>query len=435
MKISLKLIAAVFSAIIIAGVWGGAVKAAKQKAPVSPALSVISNEVEMIKTGYKGKELSFSPSDFEAALGREKIESIEILSLPSAVSGKLMLGSLEVMKNQKISRANISALKFIPSGNEASECYFEFRADGESYLSVVCSLYLLEKENFAPTVSGIDEGEFNISTYKNIAYFGKMPISDPEDDSVRYEIASYPKRGIIAVSDRENGNFVYTPTKNYTGKDSFTYTVTDKYGNSTDEITINIQVTRSENGTVFEDLIGKSSHNSAILLSDLGIMTGKTYEDRCFFEPDGKVTREEFLVLAMKAVGEDVGDISVGAVSIFSDDEDISAENKPYVIAAYEKGIIKGYPSGKGFAFDPDGEINIAEACVMLSGLLDIDEPLTKPVFSDSDTIPTWAEDAIYTVYEAGFVNIVGGKVNPYGALTRGDTAEIIAGVYLYRAK
>lgn len=105
-------------------------------------------------------------------------------------------------------------------------------------------------------------------TYKNIAVFGNMIADDPEDDILKYEIVSYPKKGILSVTDKYTGEFIYTPTKNYTGKDSFTYTVTDAYGNRSDVIRMDIKISRSEHGTVFDDLIGQNCHNSAIMLSD-----------------------------------------------------------------------------------------------------------------------------------------------------------------------
>lgn len=429
MKKGKKYLAAVSAALMLATAGLGAVSAAEEKASVSPALSIISGNIDMVKTGLCGNEIRFTAKDFEDALGVSELDSVVIISLPSAVSGKLMLGSLEVMKNQTISKANLSALRFVPQSSEKSECNFVFRAGNAQKYDVTCTIHVIESQNFAPTAAGIDADYFQLMTYKNIAVFGNMIADDPEDDILKYEIVSYPKKGILSVTDKYTGEFIYTPTKNYTGKDSFTYTVTDAYGNRSDVIKMDIKISRSEHGTVFDDLIGQNCHNSAIMLSDLGIMTGKIEGEKNIFDPEGSVSRAEFLVMSMKIAGIDISGVSDSAVSVFSDDGNIPSEYKNYVIAAYNMGYIKGYDSDGELVFHPQENVTVAEACVMLNNIINIGKPVTKPVFSDSDSIPSWAEDAISALCAAGIVNTRDGYVMPSEILTRADAAEILAAV------
>ena len=102
--------------------------AREETPPVSPALYVLSRQLGFDKSGLKGFTITFEPSDFEEALGVGRLEEIVIRELPSRSAGKLMLGALEVMKNQTVSRANIGALRFVPNGAAVSGASFRVEA-------------------------------------------------------------------------------------------------------------------------------------------------------------------------------------------------------------------------------------------------------------------------------------------------------------------
>ena len=62
--------------------------------------------------------------------------------------------------------------------------------------------------------------------------------SDPENSNLSLTGNSTPQHGQLAL--KSDGSFVYTPTANYVGGDSFTYTVSD--GLLTDTATVNLTV-------------------------------------------------------------------------------------------------------------------------------------------------------------------------------------------------
>lgn len=70
---------------------------------VSPALSILSRGLGTVKSGLCGSDVRFCDADFSDVLGVDSIGKAVITSLPDASAGKLMLGSLEVMKNQTVS--------------------------------------------------------------------------------------------------------------------------------------------------------------------------------------------------------------------------------------------------------------------------------------------------------------------------------------------
>ncbi len=428
MKKQIKIGAAVLIVLLISTLMASMVFAAEKAPPVSPALTILSQNLHMAKSGVGREEIAFTAADFEEALGVSKVEGIVIRSLPSASAGKLMLGSLEVIKNQTVSKSNLSYLRFVPTG-EGRKAEFVFSASGEGSYAVTCSLYTLDKENYAPTSSGVEEDRFSLHTFKNIAVYGTLPVRDPEGDGLTFEIVSYPLKGLLSLTDRDDGHFVYTPVKNYTGKDTFTYTVTDAYGNRSEEIDMTIRVSASEHGTVFQDMIGHRGHVSAIRLSDQGIMEGRTEGDALVFAPEETVTRAAFLAMVMKTVGIEVEEDEAVA-TVFHDDEEIPTAYRAYVATAYEKGYIRGFEEDGLPVFDPNGAITRAEACVMIGNILDPKVPILKPVFADASEIPAWAEDSMYALGAMGILQgAEDGYVSPHEELNRAEVAEMLSAV------
>ena len=411
---------------VIAAMGGASVAAYGEAVPVSPALAVIAQDLSLTKTGVCGREILFTQEDFTTALGVRSVDEIVIRSLPSPLAGKLMLGSLEVMKNQTVSRDNLSSLRFVPNGKDVSESTFVFTADEETGYEVTCHVRVIAALNFTPTVAEIAEDRFVLKTYRNIAVSGMLPIDDPEDDVLVFEIASYPQKGLLVLTNKNYGEFVYTPMKNFSGTDSFSYVVTDEYGNRSEAITMSVSVGRSESGTVYTDMIGHWGHYGAIRMTDLGLMSGKVVDGAIVFDPDGVVTRAEFLTMTMKAAGITVA--SPSATTVFHDDGEIPVLYKPYVALAYEKGYVEGFEEDGLPMFDPNGTITRAEACVMIQRVMGLESAATKPVFADSVDIPAWAEDAIYALGELGVINGTGdGSVSPNEEINRAQVAVMLA--------
>ena len=388
-----------------------------EQAPVSPALSILSRGLGTVKSGLCGSDVRFCAADFFDVLGVDSIGKTVITSLPDASAGKLMLGSLEVMKNQTVSAENLSALRFVPSDKSEKDCFFTVRTGKDREYDLKCTVRITKDINRAPAA-----GSTAVATYKNIAVSGKMTAADPEGDALTYEVVSGTGKGLLVLNDR-NGGYTSTPMKNYTGRDSFSYRATDAYGNRSETVTVGITVSRSDKGTVFDDMIGNPAHCAAITVSDAGIMTGIGLNGSTLFDPQGKVSRAQFLALAMKTAGCDVSGIGQGTVSVFADDGDIPAEYRPYVIAAYNEGMIS-VPDGNGKDnFDPRGNITVSDALVMLDGILKTEKPAVKPVFAGSDSLKGELADVVSGLYAAG---IIDSAENLSSELTRADAAVLL---------
>jgi len=397
---------------------------------VSPALDVLENELVLAKCGIVSSDINFTAKDFDDALSVKKVESITILSLPLITSGKLMIGSLEVMKNQTISRSNLNNLTFVPASDEVCETSFTFRGNLKNELSydVDCALYVLDSLNFAPTAAMVSESCLSLSTVRNIMICGQMRANDPEGDAVAYEISSYPKKGILTVTDAVNGNYSYTPVSGYVGRDSFTYTACDKYGNRSEEVKVSLKVGKCDSDMVYSDMIGHWAHAAAIRMTELGIMRAASASGGNFFSPAGAISRCEFLVMAMKAAG---CDNKLSAVDTgFADDSAIPQNYKGYVAAACERGYVSGFESDAGKVFCPNNQITRAEAAVILSNILDAKQPVIRPVFADMSGVPAWAGDALCAMNDLGVLRGTGeGYISPYAVINRAQAAQILYAV------
>lgn len=400
-------------------------KSKKSNALLSPALNVIASRMSVSVSAVQGEDITFTASDFDRFLGVDKVKQIVICSLPNKSAGVLMLGQLRVMEGQVIERSNLKDLRFDGEKN-IEEATFTF-SDGTNSYTISCNMYLTDEMNYAPTSVGIDESFFAIRTFKNIAVSSYMKGCDPENDDIKFEVLSNPKKGLLTVLSNESGEYVYQPIKNYTGKDSFTYVCYDKYGNSSPEITVSFTVTGSEDGIVFSDMIGKSEHYGAILMHDSGIITGYKEKDGYVFMPDKEISRCDFLVSAMKAAN--IKADSNLTEPLFNDHNDIDDEYVLYVNTAYKMGVIDGKDADGYTVFCPDESISRAEACVIISRLLKLENAKTEPVFSDVSDVPEYALEAVYALSEMNIIDVVNGRVYPDEIITRADAARMLGAV------
>lgn len=423
MKIFVRAAAVCLAAVMLAG----AALPTGAAEPISPALALLAEEAAMAKSGLQFGEISFSADDFARALNRSAVKSITVLSLPPAAEGKLKLGTTEVYAGQVITRNSLDLLRFVPAADAVTQSAFTFSAEESGY-ALTCALYLLPALNFAPTVALADENALTVSTHRSISCFGSLPAYDPEGDPLTYTIVSAPKKGSVVLTDASSGDYRYTPTAGKTGRDSFRYVVRDKYGNYSAAATVSITITRPKTAVVFADMDGHWAHNAALTMVEAGLMQGRPVGNSVCFAPNEPVSRGEFLVMAMHASGFTNVPAAVGTG--FADDDAIPAAMKGYVAAAVELGYIRGREVDGQSVFCPDDAITRAEAAVMLGNILDAAVPTVKPVFSDADSVPEWAYDALSALNALGVMSGTGsGVIAANAAINRAQAAQILCAV------
>ena len=391
---------------------------------VSPALSIIAEDNGMAMAGLIGNSIQFDAEDFARALNVSQITSIEITEVPPVSAGELRIGETVVNSGTEISASSLKLMTYTASSNASTRATFRFRPEGAGY-DMPCELYLLSRMNYAPTLDTVSENYLDVSTHRNITLYGTLPCHDPDGDETIIEIVSYPESGSLILTDKRTGEYTYTPTEGYSGKDSFVYVARDIYGNYSASEKVSLSVTKPTVSLSFDDMENSPAYNAALTMVEEGIMSGVKIGSGNYFYPDGDVSRGEFLVMALHAIGMDeIADVSA---TPFADDDEIPEYMKGYVATAYEMGYIKGIPEEEGLCFRAEQPITRAEAAVMLGNILDVSTPTVLPTFADSDDIPTWAAPSIYNLSAIGVLNVSGGTVTPLETLTRADAAQMLS--------
>lgn len=391
---------------------------------VSYALDVIAHDKPMTVAGIKGNVLNFSKAKFACAMNLSNIDYITVMSLPSAVCGALYIGSDGISVGQKIKSGDIALMTYeeTPSGI-GSTASFSFTVNDSSYV-MTCNIHMIDGINYAPNISVASFASLNVETYKDIDVSGVLAAVDPEGDEMIFEVVKYPENGTVVISDKKLGTYRYSPTTGFTGNDSFCYVVYDKYGNYSASAKVNLTVSAPGISTVYSDMQGNDLYTHAISMTESGLMNGIKVGDYYYFDADREVSRAEFLVTAMNAIGiKNVPDVESSG---FFDDAKIPDEMKGYVALAYSKGYISGTKREGNIYFLPDEKIKLSEAAVIISNLIGYAEAQVEPVFADADEIPAWSGKAIKSLYTLGILELPNKTVGADVVITRGTMAKLL---------
>ena len=411
---------------------GGSVACAAETAEipvVSYGLGVLAAQTDMAVSAPVGNEVVFSADVFARGVNLSRVDYVTFKSIPSAASGELLLGSTRVVAGQTVSAENLSYLTFCAATEEPTHASFTFTANG-SATAMLCNIYLIDEINYTPTVSMVSDLSLNLSTHKDMRFYGTLSAYDPDGDGLIFEVVSYPENGSLRMTDRTAGSYVYTPAKGYSGTDRFSYVARDKYGNYSAATTVNLKVTLPGTSVSYVDMEDSHAHNAALTLTEAGVMSGTQMGNRYYFHPERRVSRAEFLVMAMNAAG--ITEVPDCDTTVFADDADIPESVKGYVAAAYEMKYISGSLSDGKLCFLPNEEITRAQAAVMLSNIVGLCDVAVIPTFADTSEIPVWATEAIYSLNAAGIMTGQGGYISPTAKITRAQTAQMLAAAMAY---
>jgi len=325
----------------------------------------------------------------------------------------------------------LDLLRFVPNYNTLSAGKFSFKnAMDDNSATVNCVVHILKDINLAPETMSQQA-----STQKNVTVSKFIKAADPENDALTFEITKYPENGKVKLVDNAAGCFKYQPKSGYTGKDEFTYTVSDKYGNKSEPKTITMRVTKPLTDVNYDDLSsqGHWAYNSALRMTSLGLMSGKAKDGKLNFNPNEAMARGDFLAMAMIASGHEK-DVELCYATMFKDDNEIPLNIKSYAETAMSMGVVSGYPTGDGkYDFDPQKPITRAEASVILNRLIESPSPKIAPEFTDTAAVPTWAKESVSSLAACGIMNGTGyGEILPQQVVTKAEAAEMLCNTMDY---
>ena len=370
-------------------------------------------DLSLAKNGLVGETMAFSADDFDS---EEGLDAIVVTSLPDPAAGTLTLGGLLVGEGDVIALSAVDGLRFTPSAQptvlETGFTFAPLYVDGARGTECMAELYLLTQANGAPVAENLE-----LTTYKNVAVTDRFAAVDPEGDILTYRLVKKPARGQVTIG--EDGQFVYTPYENKTGKDSFTYIAMDTVGNASDPATVKVKIEKPDTKVTYADLDGHPAHRDAIRLAEEGVFVGECVGEQYFFQPDALVTRGEFLAMAMDTA--EVETLAGVTRTGFADDEDIPTWAKPYVSAALMGGLIQGSRDEAGqVVFQANDPITRAEAAVMLDRMLGVTD-VDAGAFGPAEA-PVWAAQAAANLTTCGVLE--GGSLGD--SLTRAEAAGLL---------
>ena len=346
----------------------------------------------------------------------EAFEGVYVASVPSQLDAEVSLGARTLRAGDVLDRSMLSQLLVLPAENRDASCELVYCPieGGEVQPSRALELSILTGKNEAPVCRDV-----KFETYKNIANTGVLSASDPEGDTLTYQLVKEPKRGTVDIAP--DGSFTYTPAQNKVGKDVFTYTATDSAGNVSNVANVTVKIVKPTDKAMYQDLAGDTLAYTAMWLKDRGVYTGKRIAGNLCFEPEGTLTRGEFLVMAMKLLGAEPE--SARLTSGFADESKTPAWMRPYIVSAFKSGMVSGVTSPDGMVFRPSSNLTRAEAAVMLQNILDLPQSQEAAVFSEDCAVPGWAQASVSALESAGIsIPVTTSAEN----LTRREAAELL---------
>lgn len=360
-------------------------------------------------------EFCFSAEDF---IDADSADGIFLTSMPRSSVATVSHGTRVLRSGDAIPINTLNQLKMNThciTAQNTSIGYFTVK-DGEVSAIKELKLSILPKKNEPPVT---ENG--TLETYRNIANTGTLPVSDPENGPMTFDIVEQPKRGTVEL--HEDGAYTYTPNENKVGKDRFTFTATDDAGNTSEEGEIIIEIKKPTDKQTYADMADDKDAFNAMWLKEQGLFTGTKVGGNLCFEPEKTVSRGEFLVMAMGVVNAKADDSLM--TTGFADEDDTPGWLQPYIVSALADGMISGTRGEDGIRFMPQADLTKAEAAVMLQNILQLPTSTSQAVgaFDQEGAIPAWASEAAAALSASG-ISLEVTVENE--SLTRRDAARVL---------
>lgn len=356
--------------------------------------------------------------DLSASFQLSDLEGIVLTQVPASYKAEITNGVRTLAAGDAVTIEQLKDLKLLPmvdADTTADIEYIPIFSNGIGQPQSI-SIGLFSKKNSPPEAEDIA-----LQTYKNIAIEGTLKAQDPDGDPLTFEVTGAPKRGSLELG--EDGSFTYSPEKNKVGKDSFTYTASDPFGNVSQQATVTIEILKPTSQLTYADMEGDPAYYAAMRLHEEGIFTGEQIGGQYCFHPDAQVTKGEFLAMALKAAG--VENVSEALSSGFDDEADTPVWVRPYITTALQSGIISGSITSSGsVVFNSEKALSTAEAAVIINNALRLGESENASV--DTQAVPAWAVQAAVTLHNAGIMDVSAAS-DMSTPVTRADAAVLLS--------
>ncbi len=258
-----------------------------------------------------------------------------------------------------------------------------------------------------------------LETYRGVSVGGQLRATDPQGDTLTYQVTTPPVKGRVALND--DGSFVYTPDESRRGKDYFGYTATDSAGNVSQEATVIITLRKQKTAVNYADLEGSTYHCDAVRLAEEGIFVGAMVGGDYVFSPNTMISRGEFLAMCMTV--SDMNILPAVTSTGYTDDRDIPQWQKPYIATARMHGSIGTVSETGSTDFEATAPITCAQAAVMLDGIFGLSGVSAASLHINT---PDWAARAVSNLTAC---RVLPENCDPAQYLNRSMTADMLCAV------
>jgi len=241
------------------------------------------------------------------------------------------------------------------------------------------------------------------------------------------------KDNIKVTADGKSAAFTFNPlsgelSATLSGATHISVTAEDYSGNLMRE---SLTLPPPEDSTAaFPDINGHWAYDYVNYMSNRGVVTGFEQPDGTFlYKPNSEITRAQFAVMLYRFMNADAADISIDYLNRFDDINDIPEWAANAVAWAVSSGYINGVGNDDGtLNFRPNSTLSRAQAMTILGRIQPQGyAPADLTEFTDYADVPMWSEKYIASLVGQGVINgRDGGKLAPYGALTRAEVAKIL---------
>ena len=370
----------------------------------STTVSYVPSSVKIVAAS-EGKRRVFSANELELLGGLTKgsIKNIEVLY---AAGGELYLGDEKLSLPKKLSRASIESLSF-HTNNDGGSFFFNINGGKtEAQVSVLpCPQYTVPPKALGQS----------LETFEGIDLYAHLNIKSENDFSM--VVTEKAKNGSVEF---KNGKLVYSPYKNFKGKDSFSYIAQDCFGLYSKETTVEISVKALPDGFVYPDLLGKEGHYEALKLRASGILGGRKAGDIEIFSEKESIAFSDFLIALEKCV--DIKTEGQVVSTGIDGDSQIDSFLKPYVAAALQNNILK-----ESFSFPLDNALNTGLALTMMNGALNLQDVRTEKIKAEDAHL--LSGDELQSLMNLIARGVVPNSEEPIGAENK--LSRIDAAIYL----
>jgi len=348
--------------------------------------------------------------------------------------------------NTSISASDLDRVAFLPASGFTGTVYLDFTATAASGGGTFTGTVEIEVERAAADVTvrystrtaPVDfvSGDFRRNGY-TLSSIRLTSLPSTSAGYLYYQYTSptrYGRQANTSTDYRTSGSnlisdLTFVPRAGYTGTVSIGYTGSNSNG-STFEGEVLITVSPSYNSSYFNDMSGYNNAQRAAVdfLRENGITNGVSSNQ---YGPEHSITRGDFAVMVYQAFG-----LSGGGASNAFYDVPSGVYYAQAVNTLYSLGIVSGIGNG---AYAPQGTLSRQDAVCMVQRAMRASGwnagdgyAGVLSSYSDAGSVSSYAQGAMANAIQVGWLPTYSGRLDPKGALTRVDMAEMIHRVLTY---